>query len=132
MGQLQGQLPAQEPEVFRRRPGPASPPALHRDEVQVERAGRIPAGPAVPAQRQLEAQQRKLLALARGPQAYVREGERSDEPRKAAAGDDEKDVDAVIAGWQDWALIGPGSPTVSLDLILARLDVAGLAPETRS
>lgn len=42
------------------------------------------------------------------------------------------DVDAVIAGWQDWALIGPGSPTVSLDLILARLDVAGLAPETRS
>lgn len=42
------------------------------------------------------------------------------------------DVDVVIAGWQDWALIGSGAPTVSLDLILARLDVAGLAPETRS
>ena len=45
---------------------------------------------------------------------------------------DVDDVDAVIAGWQDWALIGSGAPTVSLDLILARLDVAGLAPETRS
>lgn len=42
------------------------------------------------------------------------------------------DVDAVIACWQDWALIGSGSPTVSLDLILARLDVAGLAWEPRS
>ena len=49
---------------------------------------------------ELEAQQRKLLALARGPQAYVREGERSDEPRKASSGDDEKDVDAVIARLQ--------------------------------
>jgi protein TonB len=49
---------------------------------------------------ELEAQQRKLLALARGPQAYVREGERSDEPRKASTGDDEKDVDAVIARLQ--------------------------------
>jgi len=49
---------------------------------------------------ELEAQQRKLLALARGPQAYVREGERSDEPRGASSGDDEKDVDTVIARLQ--------------------------------
>ncbi len=49
---------------------------------------------------ELEAQQRKLLALARGPQALVREGERSDEPRAAASGDDDRDVDAVIARLQ--------------------------------
>ncbi len=49
---------------------------------------------------ELEAQQRKLLALARGPQALVREGERPDEPRAAAAGDDERDVEAVIARLQ--------------------------------
>ncbi len=48
---------------------------------------------------ELEAQQRKLLALARGPQAYVREGDRADAAR-AAAGDDERDVDAVIARLQ--------------------------------
>jgi len=48
------------------------------------------------------------------------------------AGVDVDDVEAVITGWQDWALIGSSAPTVSLDLILARLDVAGLAPETRS
>jgi len=49
---------------------------------------------------ELEAQQRKLLALARGPQALVREGERPDEPRAAASGDDEREVDAVIARLQ--------------------------------
>ncbi|MCZ7561103.1 MAG: energy transducer TonB [Burkholderiaceae bacterium] len=49
---------------------------------------------------ELEAQQRKLLALSRGPQALVREGERSDEPRAAASGDDEREVDAVIARLQ--------------------------------
>lgn len=49
---------------------------------------------------ELEAQQRKLLALARGAQALVREGERSDEPRAATSGDDERDVDAVIARLQ--------------------------------
>jgi len=49
---------------------------------------------------ELEAQQRKLLALARGPQALVREGERSDEPRAAASADDDRDVDAVIARLQ--------------------------------
>lgn len=42
------------------------------------------------------------------------------------------DVDAAIAGWQQWALISCALPTVSLDLILARLDVAGLAWDTRS
>ncbi|RPH67469.1 MAG: energy transducer TonB [Burkholderiales bacterium] len=49
---------------------------------------------------ELEAQQRKLLALARGPQAYVQQGERPTEPRTAADGDADKDVDAVIARLQ--------------------------------
>ena len=49
---------------------------------------------------ELEAQQRKLLALARGPQAALREGERSDEPRAAVSGDDDRNVDAVVARLQ--------------------------------
>jgi len=50
---------------------------------------------------ELEAQQRKLLALARGPQVYVEQkGERPSERRAAADGDDARDVDAVIARLQ--------------------------------
>ena len=49
---------------------------------------------------ELEAQQRKLLALARGPQAYVEQGERPAERRAAANGEDEKEVDTVIARLQ--------------------------------
>ena len=46
-------------------------------------------------------------------------------------GVDVDDVEVVIAGWQAWALISADLPTVSLDLILARLDAAGLAEGVR-
>ena len=49
---------------------------------------------------ELEAQQRKLLALARGPQAYVEQGERPTERRAAADGEDQKEADTVIARLQ--------------------------------
>ena len=49
---------------------------------------------------ELEAEQRKLMTLARGPQAYVRQGQGPTEPRAAADGDDPKETDAVIARLQ--------------------------------
>ncbi|MCD6735390.1 MAG: energy transducer TonB [Burkholderiaceae bacterium] len=73
-----------------RSPLPAEPQARDGDDLVLRRK-RVA---------ELEAQQRKLLALARGAQALVREGERSDEPRAATSGDDERDVDAVIARLQ--------------------------------
>jgi protein TonB len=48
----------------------------------------------------LETQQRRLLALARGPQAYVQPDERPGESRQVAEGTDDKDVDALIARLQ--------------------------------
>ena len=49
---------------------------------------------------ELEVQQRRLLALARGPQAYVQPDERPGESRPVTQGDDDKDVDALIARLQ--------------------------------
>jgi len=51
-------------------------------------------------QAELEARQRELLALARGPQAYVQPDTPLREPRRAAEGRDERDVDAVITRLQ--------------------------------
>ncbi len=49
---------------------------------------------------ELAEQQRKLLALARGPQAYVQGGEQPKEAQAGAEGNDSRDVDAVIARLQ--------------------------------
>jgi protein TonB len=49
---------------------------------------------------ELEEQQRRLLALSRGPQAYVQPDERPGESRQVAEGTDDRDVDARIARLQ--------------------------------
>ncbi len=71
-----------------RSPLPAEAQALDGDDLVLRRR-RVA---------ELEAEQRKLLALARGPRAFVQQGE--EQPHGATDGDDARDVEAVIARLQ--------------------------------